>query len=117
MSAARFDPTVEAAFMTAYGLDTLDPKVTPRRMLLLLKNMRPGVINDEHSAASWSVESHLLAAVVDSVNQLGWLTAAVNAKHKPRRPKPLKRPGDKPKARMRPMDLAGALEGREGVVS
>jgi len=82
--------------LAAYGVDTLDPTVTLRRVWVLLRRLPPGTVSDPDSAASWSVESHLLATMVDAVRDLTWLTAAVNSKQKPQRPKPMHRPGNKP---------------------
>lgn len=118
--AARFDPAVEAAFLAVYGIDTLAPGLSPRRTLVLLRNMPSGALESwTDTPASWSMEAHLLASLIDSVNWLTWMTARVNSKHKPKEPKPVPRPGDrKPKARgMNIRSLADAMAGIEGVRS
>jgi hypothetical protein len=83
--------------LSTYGVDTLSPTVTPRRLWVLLQRLPPGAWPDSAAEASWSVESYLLAALVDRVSELTWLTAAVNSKKgkQPKQPKPIPRPGQK----------------------
>jgi hypothetical protein len=116
-SAARFTPAVEAALLAHYAVDPLDPTVTPRRMWVLLSNLPPGSMRGNHAGA-WTMEAHLLASVVDALNQLTWVQVAKASKKKPKRPQPLRRPGEAaPRRGMRLTDLAGALQGRPGVVT
>lgn len=44
---------------------------------------------------AWSVEAHLLAAAVDELNTLTWMTRAVHSRKPGKPPKPLPRPGMK----------------------
>ncbi len=90
-AAAVFDPRVEVAVLARYGVDP--QTVTLRRLRVLLLGMPPGYWPDDQSEASWSAEAHLLAAVVDAVQQTTWVVAAANSKRPPKRPKPLRRPG------------------------
>lgn len=92
---AAFDPDVEEALLRVYGVDS--HRATLRRVSVLLRRLPPGAWQKEQGPASWSREAWMLADVVDAVNQLSWLTAAVNSKSKPERPKPYPRPGDKAK--------------------
>jgi hypothetical protein len=75
-----------------YGVDVLDPAVSVRRVSVLLTRLPAGAWPDQMTAASWSIEAHLLARLVDAVGDLTWVTVAANSKRKPRRPKPLDRP-------------------------
>jgi len=115
-SAARFMPATEAAVLAHYGVDPLDPAVTPRRMWVLLTNLPAGSIAGDH-AGSWSIEAHLLASVLDALNQLTWVQVAKASKSKPKRPKLTRRPGQPVQQRrgMRLAELADALAGKPGV--
>ena len=122
--AARFDPAVEAAFLAVYGIDTLADGLSPRRTLALLRNLPSGSLESWTDVdASWTVETHMLAEAIDAINWLTWMTARVNSKKEPKKPKPIPRPGDK--ARKRPAKkralnvrtLADAIQGTEGVRS
>ncbi len=92
--AARYDPAIEAAYLSAFGVDVLDPGVTPRRIAVLMRHLPAGSLLRPDEDESWSVEAHLLAGLIDSVNQLTWLTSAVNSGkgRRPKRPKPIPRP-------------------------
>lgn len=83
--------------LSTYGVDPLSPSVTPRRLWVLLQRLPPGAWPDPAEAASWSVEAYLLAAAVDRLSEVAWLTAAVNSKKgkQPKQPKPIPRPGQK----------------------
>lgn len=118
-SAARFDPAVEAAFQAVYGLDVTTAVLTPRRTMVLLRRLPPGAWTDPDSAASWTIEAHILASLVDAVNHLIWLTQRVNSKKAPKQPKPFPRPGQKTKPEQRakgPAGIVAALAGMEGTV-
>lgn len=104
---ARYDPDVEAAMLAAYGVDVLDPAVTPRRISVLLPRLRPGLWPDADHSASWSTEAHLLAALVDAVQVNTHVFIAANSKRKQRPPKPLPRPGKK--ERSEGMDKKGLV--------
>ena len=114
--AARFDPDVEAAFLAHYGIDVLHDAPTPRRIHSLLARLPAGAWPDQDSSASWSVEAHLLAAILDGTNNLNWLTATVNSKkgQGPKRPKPTPRPGEKTATRQ-PRKLADVLRSAAGL--
>lgn len=115
--AVRFDPAVEAVMLRVYGLDTLADTITPRRMIVLLRGLPSGSLEQwpEHPAA-WSTEAHLLAHLIDAVQWNTWTLARVHSKSKPKEPKPTPRPGPKPKRRTTNIRaLAGLLEGVDGV--
>jgi hypothetical protein len=98
VAAARFDPYVEAALLSAYGVDVLDPATTPRRILTLLRLLPAGTwpdYSDTANAAVWSTEAHLLASVIDALQWNTWTLARVNSRRKPKEPTPVKRPGAK----------------------
>lgn len=77
----------------AYGLDVLDPAaVTPRRLAVLLDQLPPAArAPGEH----WSVEASLLAALVDQVAMLSYITAKAAGAKNVRRPRPIPRPGSR----------------------
>lgn len=115
--AARFDPAVEATMLRVYGVDTLAPGLSPRRMWVLLTRLPAGQVPWDDTQAAWSVEAHLLAHLVDAINQLTWVQVAKASKHRPKQPKPLQRPGDRQRrAGLNIRSLAGALAGQDGVV-
>jgi len=72
----------------AYGIDTLDPKVSMRRMFVLLERMPPAA---RRIGEVWSDESELLALLIDHVAELTWVTARAAGSTQPR-PQPLRRP-------------------------
>lgn len=75
--------------MAAYGIDVLDPGVTARRIHVLATQMPP---HQRMLGEQWGVEAHLLATLVDCVQQLTWVTLRANGS-KASRPKPMPRPG------------------------
>jgi hypothetical protein len=75
--------------MAGYGVDILDPAVTPRRVAVLIRGLPPYA---RRAGQEWSTESELLALLVDRVADLTYITArAAGAKNFPR-PRPLPRP-------------------------
>jgi len=72
----------------AYGIDTLDPKVSMRRVFVLLERMPPAA---RRVGEVWSDESELLALLIDHVAELTWVTARAAGSTQPR-PHPLHRP-------------------------
>lgn len=48
----------------------------------------------------WGLDTHLLAATVDLLNQGNWQRAAAGRKTPPKRPQRIPRPGEKLRARM-----------------
>lgn len=75
--------------MATYGVDVLDPAVTPRRISVLLDRLPPYA---RRPGQQWSTEAELLAVLIDHVANLTWITArAAGAKNVPR-PRPIQRP-------------------------
>jgi hypothetical protein len=72
----------------AYGLDVLDPGVSPRRVWALSQRLPPWA---RRPGEDWSVESELLALVVDNLADLTWLVSQLGGA-KSARPRPLPRP-------------------------
>lgn len=97
-----------------YGIDTLaDPGPTPRRMHRLVQALPAGAFPGMDVPMAWSTEAHLLAAVIDAVEMLTWVQVSKASRTRPKKPKPFPRPGTR--TRIRPIDLAEALTGMEGV--
>lgn len=97
-----------------YGIDVLaDPGPSPRRMQVLLDNLPAGAFPALDTSMAWTTETHLLASVIDALQMLTWVQLAKASKAKPKKPKPFPRPGTT--TRIRPIDLAEALTGVEGV--
>lgn len=74
--------------LAAYGVDVLDPGTSLRRIHVLLERLPP---HARRGGESWSTESELLAALIDHVAMLTWVTlrsGGTNAS----RPKPIERP-------------------------
>lgn len=88
---AAFDPDVEEALLRVYGVDS--HRATLRRVASLVRRLPPGTWQKDQGAPSWSREAWMLADVVDAVNTVAWITAAVNSKRPPQKPKPYPRPG------------------------
>lgn len=109
---ALFDPDVEAAFHTAFGLDI--HSISMGKAARLMKRLPPGSVPYAGNAASWSFESHLLAAVVDQLQWVTWTLVAVNSKKQPKKPKPLPRPGAVTPPRQAWSDLADQMGGGSG---
>jgi hypothetical protein len=76
----------------AYGIDTLDPAVSTRRVWVLLQRLPPEA---RRPGEAWSTEAELLATLIDHVAELTWLTHRVNG-GKGARPKPVPRPPARP---------------------
>jgi hypothetical protein len=76
--------------MAAYGIDSLDPAVTPRRVAVLMANLPPSA---RGGGEAWSTEAELLAVLCDQLSALTYVTLrAAGVKNVPR-PKPVPRPG------------------------
>jgi hypothetical protein len=86
--------------MAAYGVDVLDPRTTPRRVLSLLEYLPPSA---RRPGEPWSIESELLAGLIDHVAELTWLTARVNGSKNAARPRPVPRPKRRPVLAAAPM--------------
>lgn len=114
-AAARYDPEVEAALLARYGVDTLDPGVTMRRVWVLLQRCPGAYLRDP---VEWDVQEHLTANVLDSLNALLYVTVKVNSRQGAQVPRipPIRRPSDTPKKPVTLADLATLLS-KEGVVT
>lgn len=74
--------------MGTFGIDTLDPAVSTRRVAVLLDRLPPSA---RVGGEVWSVEAELLAVLIDQVAALTWVTLR-GLGAKPPRPKPIARP-------------------------
>jgi hypothetical protein len=97
--------------LAAYGVDVLDPSVSLRRIHVLLERLPP---HARRMGEQWSIESELLAGLVDSVQMLTWVTLRANGAKGARKPQPVPRPRDR---RARPVtppvpDAPGGQEQR-----
>jgi hypothetical protein len=88
--------------MAAYGVDVLDPRVTPRRLAVLVDRLPPWA---RRGGEAWSTEAELLAMLVDRVAELTWVTARLGGAKSARQPRPIPRPPDP--ARMASMARLG----------
>jgi hypothetical protein len=75
--------------MGAYGIDVLDPAVTPRRVAVLLRGLPPAA---RVGGEEWSVEAELLALLVDHVAGLTYVTLKAHGAKNATKPRPLPRP-------------------------
>jgi hypothetical protein len=75
--------------MCAYGIDVLDPKVSTRRVHVLLERLPPAA---RRGGEHWSVEAELLASLIDHVAQLTYVTLKAHGAKSPPKPTPVKRP-------------------------
>ena len=78
--------------MAGFGVDVLDPAVTPRRIAVLLDRLPP---HARRLGEPWSIEAELLALVVDHLANLTWITARAHGA-KVARPRPMPRPARRP---------------------
>lgn len=78
--------------LATYGVDVLDPNVTPRRLAVLLDRLPPYA---RRPGQQWSIESELLAALIDHVANLTWVTLRAAGAKNARRPRPLPRPAER----------------------
>jgi hypothetical protein len=107
--------------LATYGIDTLDPAVSTRRVWVLLERLPPAA---RRPGEQWSTEAELLALLIDHVADLTWVTARAYGS-KGSRPKPLPRPAarqdgppqpDAPRPTSSWADAIRALAGVPGVV-
>ena len=99
-----------------YGVDVLDPRTSLRRVWVLLQRLPPGTWPQADSPLSWSNEAHLLAALIDQVAALTWVSIRAAGGKAPQ-PKPVPRPTPRrrPPAHVAPAARAGASRpGRSG---
>lgn len=88
--------------LAAYGVDVLDPGVTPRRVWVLATRLPPWA---QAPGEAWSQEAALLALIVDHLANLTYVTLrAAGAKSVPK-PRPLPRP--KARAASQPHEPSG----------
>jgi hypothetical protein len=104
--------------LSTYGVDILDPGVSLRRLHVLLTRLPAGAIPTRaDNVAAWTIESHLLANLIDAVNLLTYVTARAYG-NKPDQPRPTWRPGQSRPSRvgrMRWGELGAALSRESGV--
>ena len=74
--------------LAAYGLDVMDPHVSLRRVWVLSQRMPPWA---RLPGEDWSIESGLLALLIDHVAELTWVVTQLGGSHNPR-PQPMPRP-------------------------
>lgn len=80
--------------LATYGIDVLDPRVSYRRLGVLVARLPADARPSADPMHAWSTEAHLLANVFDALQGLIWVTKKVaNPKANPSKPKPLPRPG------------------------
>lgn len=76
--------------MAGFGVDVLDPAVTPRRIAVLAARVPPFA---RRGGEWWSTEAELLALLIDHVANLTWVTARAAGAKGAQRPRPITRPG------------------------
>jgi hypothetical protein len=96
--------------MGAFGVDTLDPATTTRRVAVLLDRLPPSA---RVGGEVWSVEAELLAVLVDQVAALTWVTLRAAGAKNAKRPRPIPRPTRSGRAAERQVPAA-AEPGRAG---
>jgi hypothetical protein len=75
------------------GVDVLDPRVTLRRVWVLLHRLPPSV---RRPGEAWSTEAELLATVIDHLAYLTWVTLKAAGAQSAQRPRPMQRPARRP---------------------
>jgi hypothetical protein len=76
--------------LAAYGIDVLDPRVSTRRVHVLLERLPPYA---RRPGEQWSTEAELLAALIDHVANLTYVTLKAYGASGVTRPTPVARPG------------------------
>lgn len=103
--------------LAAYGVDTLDPGVSTRRVHVLLAMLPP---HARRGGQTWSTEAALLAGVVDHLAWLTYVTLKANGAKGAKKPAGVHRPAESrpyaPQAdtRKRPVDGRHAPGGKPG---
>jgi hypothetical protein len=92
--------------LAAYGVDVLDPRVSTRRVHVLLERLPPSA---RRPGEQWSTEAELLALLIDHVANLTWVTLRAAGAKNASRPQPLRRPP----ARDRPQQHRAARAPRD----
>lgn len=90
--------------MAAYGIDCLDPAVTPRRVAVLLEHLPNWA---RGGGDPWSTEADLLALLVDHVAALTWITLKAHGSKNAKKPRPLPRPARRSPVAASPGPAAG----------
>jgi hypothetical protein len=75
--------------MAGFGVDTLDPAVSTRRVAVLIDRLPPSA---RRGGQQWSTEAELLAVLVDHVAALTWVTMRAHGAKNVPRPRPIPRP-------------------------
>jgi hypothetical protein len=75
--------------LCAFGVDVLDPAVSPRRVWVLGNRLPPWA---RAGGEDWSAESHLLATVSDQLAVLTYITLQAYGAKGVEKPKPMPRP-------------------------
>lgn len=105
--------------LATYGIDTLDPGVSTRRVWVLLERLPPQA---RRGGEQWSVEAELLAGLIDQVANLTWITLQAHGAKGVTRPQPVPRPPGRRAAAEAQADRGGwgdvlrQLSGIPGVV-
>jgi hypothetical protein len=76
--------------LQVYGVDTLDPHVSTRRVGVLIDRLPPYA---RTFGEQWSTEAELLAVLIDHVANLTWITMRAHGAKRATRPRPIPRPG------------------------
>jgi hypothetical protein len=75
--------------MAGFGVDVLDPRVSTRRVAVLLDRLPPTA---RRGGQQWSTEAELLAVLVDHLAALTWVTMRAHGAKNVPRPRPIPRP-------------------------
>ena len=97
--------------MATYGVDVLDPAVSTRRVAVLLDRLPPGALAQ---GELWSAEAHLLAALIDQVGMLTWVTLRAAGAKGAARPRPVPRPEQRAANRVTVHETRPELRGGPG---
>lgn len=91
-----------ADFQHEYGLNLVDimrdgSGYEPSTILVLINQLplasrTVAVLRGGDQFLGWDVDRYFMANLIDSVNQVAYVTAAANSKRKPKAPKPTPRP-------------------------
>jgi hypothetical protein len=95
--------------LCAFGVDVLDPRVSPRRLWVLANRLPPWA---RAGGEDWSAESHMLALVADHLANLTYVTLRAAGDKTASRPRPLPRP--KPAAARAAEPVPAAPQGQPG---
>jgi hypothetical protein len=75
--------------MAGFGVDVLDPRVSTRRVAVLLDRLPPAA---RRGGQQWSTEAELLALLIDGMAALTWVTMRAHGAKNVPRPRPIPRP-------------------------